>query len=346
MGQRSKRHARPEPRRRRSLAATLAISVGLVVAPLAVVLAVRSPTAPAVGYGALMMGIVLELLWLTGKPGSVAGMCMGALALSLIVFLPFKREGSYSFAAHYNLWPAYMAGSLLMVPMVLMRKQLIPRVGEGSTLLHSLVFLYWMLDLLTRQRIAAIGVVVGAVALVLAAIHAWTELELSRRVRLGLSLWSAFVMLALAIQTVIGLIREGPVEGFLAAHDTSGAGLVFLEYLFLGTAACYMATNATLLIGYLPGRGTFFNAAYFRAVRNLNQEHIERFSTDQLAPGQATVVALVVGGFLALDWLLRVVTTQVAIWLVLTLVPWAMSAWTAWQGRRTARAAQPSVGPG
>src|SRR5215471_10977455 len=321
MSRRSKRPAHPEPGRRPSFAESLAINVGLVVAPLAVVLAVRSAAAPAVGYGALMMGIVIELLWLTGKPRSVAGMCLGALGLSLGGFFPYRHEGSYSFAAHYDAWPMYMAGSLLMLPMVLMRKQLIPRIGEGSTLLHSLVFLYWMLDLLTRQRLAAIGVLVGAVALVLVAIPAWTELELSRRVRLGLSLWSSFVMLALAIQTVIGLIREGPVERSLAAHDLNGAGLVFLEYLVLGTAACYMATNATLLLGYLPGRGTFFNEAYFRGVDKLSQEHVERFSTAQVAPGQATVVALVVAGFLALDWLLRIVSTQVAIWLVLTLVP-------------------------
>jgi len=65
--------------------------------------------------------------------------------------------------------------------------------------------------------------------------------------------------------------------------------------------------------------------------------HVDRFSTAQLAPTQATAVALVVAGFLALEWFFKLLTTQVAIWLVLTLVPWGMSAWTAWQGRRTAR---------
>jgi hypothetical protein len=91
MSRRSKHPTRPEPRRRPSLAARLAFSVVLVAAPLAVVLALRTTT-PEIGLGALMMGIVLELLWLTGKPGSVAAMWMGALASSLLCFLPFRER--------------------------------------------------------------------------------------------------------------------------------------------------------------------------------------------------------------------------------------------------------------
>jgi hypothetical protein len=92
-----------------------------------------------------------------------------------------------------------------------------------------------------------------------------------------------------------------------------------------------------MLMGYLPSRGRFFNRAYFEGVRALNQEHLARFSAQQVTPAQATAVTAGVGGFLAIHWFLRPFSTAVAVWLILTVVPWAIHAWGWWKERTAAR---------
>lgn len=274
---------------------------------------------------AVAMGLVFELLWLTGSAPQVAWMSLAALGLSFLGFLPWKRETQYSYQAHLDAWPLYFTGSLLLVMLAFHRKQLIARIGEGSTLLHSIVFFYWMLDLSSRrQGLSLFLVILAAVALLFAVIHAWSPLPLSSRARLGLSLWSSAVMLALAIQAGFHAVAHAPAAGARA----------FLECFLLGTAAGYMTTNATMLLGYLPGDGTFFNRIYFQNVRALNQEHLTRFSAQQTTPSQATAVTAGVGAFLAIHWFLRPFPTAVALWLILTLVPWAVHAWGWWMARR------------
>jgi len=271
------------------------------------------------------MGLVFEMLWLTGSTSHVAKMSLGALALSLYVFFPFKHEPYYSYQAHLDAWPLYFTGSLLLVMVVLHRKQLIARIGEGSTLLHSIVFFYWMLDVSTEYPGASLALVIlAAVPLLFSLFHAWSPLPPSSRARLGLSLWSAAVMLALAIRAVVH-----------AVGLAQGAGAeAFLECFLLGTAAGYMTANATMLLGYLPGRGTFFNRVYFQNVQALNQEHLARFSAQQTTRAQAAVVTFAVGAFLAIHWFLRPFPTTVAVWSIVTLVPWAVHAWGWWVARR------------
>jgi hypothetical protein len=287
-----------------------------------------SGSAGSVALAAVAMGLVFELLWLTGSTSQVAGMSLAALALSFFGFLPYRHEPHYSYQAHLDAWPLYFVGSLLLVMIVMHRRQLIARIGEGSTLLHSIVFFYWMLDVSARYPgLSLVLVIIAAVALLISVIHAWSAIPLSDGVRLGLSRWSSFVMLAFAIQAVAH-----------AVVLAQGAGArAFLEFFLLGTAAGYMTTNATMLMGYLPGRGTFFNRAYFEHVRALNQEHLARFSAQQVTPTQASVVTAGVGAFLAIHWFLRPFPTTVAVWVILTVVPWAIHAWGWWMARTAAR---------
>ena len=325
MSRHSRRTTPRETRKPRSRAVRVLGAAALVLAPLVVVPIMGSGSAASQALAAVAMGLVFELLWLTGSTPQVAWMSLVALGISFFGFLPWKREGRYSYQAHLDAWPLYFTGSLLLVMLAFHRKQLIARIGEGSTLLHSMVFFYWMLDVSARHPgVSLVLVIVAAVPLLFSAIHAWSPLPLSSRSRLGLSLWSSAVILALAIQTVFYAVGRAQEPGARA----------FLECFLLGTAAGYMATNATLLGGYLPGRGMFFNRAYFQWVRELNQEHVTRFSAQQITPSQATAVTAGVGAFLAIHWFLRPFPTAVAIWLVLTVVPWAMHAWGWWMARR------------
>jgi hypothetical protein len=292
----------------------------------------------SLGYAALVTGLLVELVRVTGSATTVIVMAGMALAASAFAFLPFRGEGAYVLQNHVDIWPIVFAGALLLMAAVHLRKQLIQRLDEGTTLLHSMVFFYWMLDAFAHRSGHAIAIVVAAVPLAGAALFAWTPLPLSRPARLALSLWSSLVLLGLALQSAYGLARAGSVEAFFAARDIEGGWDTLLSYFLLGTSSAYIATNLTMLAGYLPGRGTFFNAAYFRSVRELSDQHIARFSPGQVDPSMATAVAAGVCIFFAIHWVLRPFPTPVALWLVLTAVPWALYARTAWRSRASAGA--------
>jgi hypothetical protein len=324
-------------------------ALGLALAPMAIALMLAGARAPAhrtitLGYGALVTGLVVELLRLTGSSATVGAMSVVALALSLFVFIPFKGEHGYDVQSHLDLWLAAFAAVLLLLAAIELRKKLVQRLDEGTTLLHSMVFFYWMLDVGLHGTGHAIWIVVGAVPLALAAVHVWTGLALSRPVRLAMSLWSSVVLLALAVQTAVGLVRAGSVESFIAAGDLGGGATWMLGCFLFGTSSAYIVANLMMVAGYLPARRTFFNAEYFREVRRLSDQHIERMSPGQVDPRLAAAVVACVSALLAAHWFLRPFPTPVALWLVLAAVPWALQIW-AWWRLRGQTGAWPNAGP-
>jgi hypothetical protein len=282
-------------------------------------------------YAAFVMGTMLQLLWLTRSPSTVASMSFVALGGSLFGFLPWRGEHRYSYQQHLDAWPLFFAGMLLLEMVIFYHKQLTARLGEGATLLHSIVFFYWMLDRYGTGSGAIVWVVVAAVPLAYALVNAWSDLPLSQPVRLGLSVWSTIVMAALAFQSVGIVLAMGSVEGHLRAHDLEGGASAFAQYFLLGTAGSYMLTNLMMLVGYLPGKQEFFNRAYFKRARELSREHVDRFSPEQVPKGEATVMVVAVCAYLAVHWLFRPFETPVAISILLTAVPWVLQARAQWR---------------
>lgn len=330
----SGRRIKRGPDRYRWLAA-----IALVASPLVVVLAFGPSRETGVrplpvGYAALASGLMLELVWLTGRPGTVARMSLVALGGSLLAFLPFKGETHYSSQAHVEVWPIFFSGILIFQAMLGLRKKLVAPLGEGSTLLHSIVFFYWMLDEWAHGAGHLAWVLVASGPLLFTGLHAWTPIPLTRPVRLAMSLWSSIVMGALAVQATHTLIgARGSVEDFLAARDPEGGLLAFLGYFLLGTGSAYIATNLDMLIGYLPDRRSFFNREYFRRVRELTDEHLARFSSEHVSRSRATLAALAAAMLLVAHWFLPLVPTRFVVWLILTIVPWALLGWASMRAR-------------
>ena len=317
--------------RRARLLGTLA----LVLSPLYVLVLVRVGGMPirtvTWAHAAFLMGTLLEQSRLTNSPRTAAWMAIAVFGLSLCIFLPFKRETDYSLQHHLDNWPIAFATMLLLAMALVYSKRLTARLGEGNAMLYSIAFFYWMLDRYANESGGLFLVVFAALPLAYAATHALTHLPLSRGVRHALSLWSGFVMAALAVRYFFAVVQLGSVEDRLAEADFEGAALIFTEFLLLGAAGAAIGQNLLMLLGYLPGEGRFFNKEYFEEVRELSRAHVERFSSDQVPRGQALVAVVLAGAWLVVNWSFRMASTGLVVWFLVAGVPWIMGA-LAWWG--------------
>ena len=86
-----------------------------------------------------------------------------------------------------------------------------------------------------------------------------------------------------------------------------------------------MAQNAMMLVGFLPGRGTFFNTKYFKEIDVLKRDHIKRFSGEQASFSTVLLCALyafaVFGSNMHYQW----VRSNFAIWMVFLTFPWLLA---------------------
>ncbi|WP_224483458.1 hypothetical protein [Robertkochia aurantiaca] len=191
---------------------------------------------------------------------------------------------------------------------------------EGITLLHSLAFLYLLLEsglFLSESSLVKVILFFWLVAAVFSVFHALTEFELGRRVRLFLSLWSSFVML---VFSGIYLYQMSQVN-YEAQMGVVSLAESAVAFFLLGNASFQMAHNAFVLFGFLPWSTSGFNKAHRRSMKALAVYHQERYNTEQLPIRTGVLVTLTVCLFLLVNYSIRLLPPMVAIWLLFWSVP-------------------------
>jgi hypothetical protein len=83
----------------------------------------------------------------------------------------------------------------------------------------------------------------------------------------------------LAIDYIYNVYQNPSIE---ITSDWVSKIYIALQYFLLGTCSIYITRNILMLIGFLPGKRTFFNKQYFIDLQELNNDHIERYSEYQV----------------------------------------------------------------
>jgi hypothetical protein len=196
-----------------------------------------------------------------------------------------------------------------------------PQLTEGITLLQSIAVVYWVVDfglLSTDSLWLKMLMIVGLLFSLYSLFHALTHSELSQAGRLTLSIWSSAIMLLFAVDNIHAVHQNREVEQVADLRLASNIGL---EFFLLGVSAIYMVQNAMMLFRFLPGDGTFFNKAYFRDLQELKEEHIKRYSDQQVHVLHSLVCVLVSASAFALNYYYRLLPRNVAIWTVFVAFP-------------------------
>jgi hypothetical protein len=274
---------------------------------------------------ALIAGVLFEGRRLSQKWSTVLGITLGSLVMSLLAFLPGRREVDYQIGNHIEIWPYWFIILFALISIATHGDKVVPRLTEGITLLQSIAVTYWVIDFglfstdsYFLKALMGIGIMFSLYSL----FHAFTYTSLTKGGRLTLSLWSSMVMLLFAFDNVYRIYQNEQIEN---AADISHAAYVALEFFLLGISAIYIIQNFLMLMGFLPGKGTFFNAQYFRDVRELNRDHISRYSDRQVSIGHSLLCAISTIAAFALNHYYQILPRHLAIWAVFVLFPFLLS---------------------
>lgn len=117
------------------------------------------------------------------------------------------------------------------------------------------------------------------------------------------------------------VLQMDTVEQLVSDNRLWDGAYVFIEYFLLGASGAYIAQNVLMLFRYSPWPSTYFSTTYFNEVRELNESHVDRYSSDQADRREALLVLVLVGGILTSNFYLKVVAPSLAIWLCLIIAP-------------------------
>ena len=79
-----------------------------------------------------------------------------------------------------------------------------------------------------------------------------------------------------------------------------------------------------MLMGFLPGRGAFFNAKYFRDLKELKSDHIKRYSDRQVSILHSFFCVLFTGTIFGLNYHYQILPRHIAIWIVFVTFPFIL----------------------
>jgi hypothetical protein len=301
------------------------VIAGIVVLAIATILIARRAYQAdhllvPIGMFALVAGLAFEYFRLFRNLRSLVNMMLGMYALSFTIFLFGHERNSFNIERTIQLWPFWFCFLFCVVVMVKDRDRITLQLDEGSTLLKTLAFCYWLwatmeFDIHSVLDAALVAAVLLALAYTL--LHAFTPLTLSRAHRLLLSVWSTLVVFVLGLYNVFGVWDMGPAE---YSGDTLRSAIILLSYFMLGISSLYMVNNFYLLAEFLPSRGSSWSS-YRKDLKELVELHVRRFNAEQV-PGRYSLYCILYSvGVYALNAHFGWVPHNTAIWCVIVSFP-------------------------
>lgn len=246
------------------------------------------------------------------------------VAFSLFAFMPGEHEQVYIFENHIQIWPYCFLFIFIIFTVAFNKNKTIVRLTEGITLMQSIAVVYWVIDLhlyetnsMFVKALMAIGLLFSAFSL----FNAFTPFILSRTNRLTLSIWSCIIMVLFAADNIYHTYQTEDID---AVSSIPYGLLIGLQFFLLGICSIYIAQNFLMLVGFLPGRGTFFNAQYFKDLKELKDDHIKRYSDRQVSFFHSLFCLIITGGVFYLNYQYQVLTRNLAIWMVFLVFPFLL----------------------
>jgi predicted outer membrane lipoprotein len=266
---------------------------------------------------ALFAGLIFESFRVSDSWKMVVHIFIGSYFFSLLNFLPYKRENYYNFENHLEAWPYYFIFFFALAFAIINKDRVTAKLTEGITLLQSLSLLYWAIDYGFRNYNNWLAISLLIIALLLSAfsiLNALTYLQLTKRTRLILSIWSTIIMFAFAIDNIISVFSNQDIESTDYLPQVFYIGL---QYFLLGVAAVYIMQNFILLSRFLPSR----NGNYKTELKEIIKDHIDRFSDQQVFIRLSLFCILYAGTIYGLNYKYQVLPRHTMIWFAFVTFP-------------------------
>jgi len=300
------------------------IIIGFLLIPLIILIFYRISTSIIIlipiSVIALIAGAVIESKILFKKWSTVLFLILFSFILSFLCFLPGSHESIYVFENHIENWPYWFLFVFVILTVAFNKEKIIPKLSEGITLLMSVAIIYWIIAhgfYNTSSTFLKTIMIVGFTIAVFSIINAFLNIPLTRSFRLFLSIWSSIIMALLAIDNIFVVYQNGQIEDSIFFLNKF---LIGLQYFLLGVCSIYIAQNIMMIIGFLPGNDRFFNKEYFKDLKVLTNDHVNRYSDRQSNLVLSFICLIITSSFFILNFYYNLLPRNTAIWLVFFLL--------------------------
>ena len=273
---------------------------------------------------ALMAGLFFESRRVTDSWGTFIGVVLFSFILSFFAFLPGKQDTNYFLDNHIEMWPYVFCFFFIVFSTAFAGDKVIPKLTEGITLMQSIAVIYWVVDTGFIGFNHAYLIPFGIFGLCFATIsfyNAFSYDELKRKTRLTLSIWSSLIMLLFAIDNIYQVYQISPIE---TTNNFLVALYIAAQFFLLGISSIYIVQNFFMLVEFLPDKEKFFNEEYYKDLKKLKQQHISRYSTEQVTKLHSFLCVVIMGTIFGLNYYLNFLPRDFVIWTIFVLFPLAL----------------------
>jgi hypothetical protein len=280
----------------------------------------------SLAYFSFFLGKTLELRRISGNWLDVLK-CMGsAFLVSLLIFIAPEKYGKIPFQDRLDFWPISFSIFFLILGVQLYSSKITVKLSEGTTLLHSLGLLYFLMEFVFKNELHPLYAIIFIPFIFYSLFHALTYKELTRKHRLCLSLWSSFVMLFFSAIYINNVFHMKNIGKLIIENNLSEAFKLLLECFFLGASGAYILQNILMLLSYVPEKNyNFTYLDYRRKLIEANELHIQRYSESQVDRKESIFVLLFLGIIYVSNFYYEFVTPNLAIWFCFITVPLVVS---------------------
>lgn len=266
---------------------------------------------------ALFAGILFESFRISDDWKNVVYKFIGSYLLSLLCFLPGKGEQHYNFESHLALWPYVFVLFFALATVIFDRDKVTAKLTEGITLLQCISLIYWIVDygiLNIDHWFPKTLLIIALLFSVFSIINALTNIQLTRTIRLILSIWSTVVMFAFAVDNIIRVLSNQNIEN---TEYLSEGLYIGLQFFLLGVSAAYIMQDYILLASFIPSK----NGNYRNDLAENIEHHIDRYSDKQIFTEHALFCILYAVTIYGLNYEYRVLPRHTIIWLFFLTFP-------------------------
>jgi hypothetical protein len=296
------------------------IIIGILLLPLTIYIFYRITISHSrllpISVISIILGAIIESKRLSDKWAEVFGIAIFSFIFSFLSFLPGDHETVYNFETHVKIWPYTFLFFFIIISIVINKEKVIPRLSEGITLIMSVAIIYWVLDhgyFNTSSVLLKTIMIIGFFVAGFSIVNAFLNIRLTKSLRLFLSIWTSIIMALLAIDNIYSVYQTGQIEDSVFSIDKV---IIGLQYFLLGICSIYIVQNIMMILEFLPGKRRFFNKEYFKDLKVLKKDHINRYSENQSNILLSFICLILPGSFFILNNNLDLLPRNTAIWIV------------------------------
>jgi hypothetical protein len=237
---------------------------------------------------------------------------------SLMAFGQSKSGMVYQFENHVRFWIYAFIFIYLFIMWVEHHKQIRACLDEGSSLLLSMGFIYWIYskDLFHFTNLGVITLNVLALSFSFyTLVHAFFNIKHRALSRFILSFGSCLIIILLTFDNLFNLTKMGDLN---LAKTWQTNLLLILQYFLLGVSSLYLFQNFMLILQYLPSK---YSGSIITNFKSTTLQHIERYSELQLSKFEAFVYFSVSAISYSLNAYFKYIPPNMNIWLIIFCLP-------------------------